>query len=153
MSRTSVIPDFRLFKSVNLPWISVQNEVSRQSCSEHLSSRNSTFFCIQDLSLSCPPPPPRDRESGEEGRERSLVPIGAKERSEQSSKFADKFILCARPPDSITSFARWAIPDAVIGAVIWLVRDTCHDAVIWLVRDTYPYATIWLVRATHHSTR
>ena len=77
---------------------------------------------------------------------------------QMSPRFLVNVILCAQPPDSMTSFTWKQYPNAVIGAwyanaVIWLVRHTHPYAAIWSVRDTYPNATIWLVRATYHSTR
>ena len=77
---------------------------------------------------------------------------------QMSPRFLVNVILCAQPPDSMTSFTWKQYPNAVIGAwyanaVIWLVRHTYPYAAIWLVRDTNPNATIWLVRVTYHSTR
>ena len=61
---------------------------------------------------------------------------------QKSPKFMVNVILCARPPNSMTSFTRKQYPNAVIGAIY-------PNAVIWLVWDTYPNAAIWLVRITY----
>ena len=58
-------------------------------------------------------------------------------------KFLFNVILCAQPPDSMTSFTRKQYPNTVIGA-------RYPSAVIWLVGDIYPNVTIWLVWDTNH---
>ena len=47
---------------------------------------------------------------------------------QESPKFMVNVILCARPPNSMTSFTRKQYPNAVIGAIY-------PNAVICLVRD------------------
>ena len=78
--------------------------------------------------------------------------------NKMSPKFLVNIILCAQPPDSITSDLQenntqtlWLVHD--VQMLMWLVRDTYPNAKIWLVQDTYPNATIWLVQATYYSTR
>ena len=78
--------------------------------------------------------------------------------NKMSPKFLLNIILCAQPPDSITSDLQenntqtlWLVHD--VQMLMWLVWDTYPNAKIWLVQDTYPNATIWLVRATYYSTR
>ena len=73
--------------------------------------------------------------------------------NKMSPRFLVNIILCAQPPDSITSDLQenntqtlWLVHD--VQMLMWLVWDTYPNAKIWLVQDTYPNATIWLVRAT-----
>ena len=76
-----------------------------------------------------------------------------------SPKFLVNVILCAQPPNFMTSFARKQYPNAMI----WLVPDTYCNAPIWLVWDIYPNAAIrwvwdpnpnvaiWLQHTTLHT--